>query len=116
MRGVDAWLGLQCRVNVQRASEGQVSERFGQKLQRLVRTMNGLERKYNKAEGNVDPSFMDEMYEAQRLETEGFEAASDLLQACKDIRDFLRSHGYDTRIVQAAIAKAENSSGQARDK
>lgn len=33
-------------------------------------------------------------------------AAPDLLAACKDIRDFLRSRGYDLRIVEAAIAKA----------
>ena len=33
-------------------------------------------------------------------------AAPQLLEACRDIRDFLRTHGYDTRILDAAIAAA----------
>jgi hypothetical protein len=35
------------------------------------------------------------------------DAAPDLLAVCKDIRDFLRSHGYDTRMVDYAIGKTE---------
>jgi len=33
-------------------------------------------------------------------------AAPDLLAACEDVCDFLRAHGYDTCLVDAAIRKA----------
>lgn len=33
----------------------------------------------------------------------------DLLAVCKDIRSFLKSSGYDTRFMDAAITKAEGS-------
>jgi hypothetical protein len=36
-------------------------------------------------------------------------AAPELLHACKDLRDFLRRNGYDTVLVDAAIAKAEGA-------
>jgi len=36
-------------------------------------------------------------------------AAPDLLAVCKDIYDFLRRSGYDTRLVKAAIQEAEGS-------
>jgi len=38
-------------------------------------------------------------------------AAPDLLAALKDVRDFLRAHGYDLRIVDAAIRPAEGEAG-----
>ena len=34
-------------------------------------------------------------------------AAPDLYAACKDISDFLRLHGFDRTLVDAALAKAE---------
>lgn len=39
-------------------------------------------------------------------------AAPDLLAALKDVRGFLRSHGYDTRLVDAAIDRADENARQ----
>lgn len=44
---------------------------------------------------------------ATTAEADLIAAAPDLLAVCKDIRDFLRSRGYDLTLVDTAIQKAE---------